>query len=324
MPEGKGTALVTGGAGFIGSHLVERLLERGHAVRVLDNLSSGRRANLSFTEGLPAGQFELVQADLQDGEARRRAVRGADTVFHLAALASVPRSVRDPLESQEVNATGTLALLNDAREAGVRRVVYASSSSVYGESPELPKHEEMTPDPRSPYAISKLTGELYCKIFHDLYATGCVALRYFNVFGPRQDPASEYAAVIPRFITALTRGEAPVIYGDGEQTRDFTYVSDVVDANLLAAAAGEAAVGRVFNIAGGLQISGLQLLEALNRLMGSSIEPRFEEARAGDVRHSVAAAERARSELGWQVEIPLEEGLSRTLASFTGESPHAG
>jgi UDP-glucose 4-epimerase len=203
--------LVTGGAGFIGSHLVEALLARGDSVRVLDNMSSGHAGNLECARDLPQGRFELLEGDVRDALLRGQAVQGVDTIFHQAALASVPRSVRDPLESQEVNGAATLGLLKDARDAGVRRVVYASSSSVYGESPELPKREEMIPDPRSPYAISKLTGELYCRIFHELYGMGCVALRYFNVFGPRQDPASEYAAVIPRFLDALTRGKTPVV-----------------------------------------------------------------------------------------------------------------
>ena len=315
--------LVTGGAGFIGSHLVEGLLSEGFAVRVLDNLSTGQRSNLSFVRGLPTEQFELFQADLEDDDARARAVAGVGTIFHLAALPSVARSVAEPLESHLVNATGTLALLVDAQEAGVERVVYASSSSVYGESAVLPKKEEMRPDPCSPYAVAKLTGEYYCSIFDRTYEMACVALRYFNVFGPRQRPDSDYAAVIPRFLQALTAGEPPVIYGDGLQTRDFTFVGDIVAANLRAMRAPREACGNAYNVACGREVSLLGLLEILQGILGSSVSPRFEAARAGDVRHSVADASRARTGLEWTPAVTLEEGLRRTLRGFAQERSHA-
>jgi UDP-glucose 4-epimerase len=322
MAPGGSTVLVTGGAGFIGSHLVEALLEQGRSVRVLDNLSSGRLANLAFVRGLPAGRFELIQADLENDAARRRAVHGVETVFHHAALPSVQRSVEEPLASHQVNATGTLSLLQDARQAGVRRVVYASSSSVYGDSAELPKREDMVPDPCSPYAAAKLNGEHYCRIFHRLYGMDCVALRYFNVYGPRQDPASDYAAVIPRFVAAVRRNETPVIYGDGYQSRDFSFISDVVQANLKAATADDAP-GEVLNVAGGRQSSLLDLLGILEGIAGRRVEARFEAPRAGDVRHSLAGIDRARKVLGWEPRVGLEDGLRRTMDSVPLEESHA-
>ncbi|MCK4915971.1 MAG: NAD-dependent epimerase/dehydratase family protein, partial [Candidatus Eisenbacteria sp.] len=225
--------LVTGGAGFIGSHIVERLVGLGHKVRVLDNFSTGRRENLSSVED----GVDVLEGDIRDVPVVERAVKGVEVVFHEAALASVPRSVADPVSSNEVNVTGTLNLLVASRDSGVRRLVYASSSSVYGDSPELPKRELMAPSPESPYAASKLAGENYCRVFSSLYGLECVSLRYFNVFGPRQDPSSQYAAVVPLFVKALLEGTPPVIYGDGEQSRDFTYVANVVDANVLALSA---------------------------------------------------------------------------------------
>ena len=316
--------LVTGGAGFIGSHLVEHLLGEGHPVRVLDNLLTGRESNLSFTRNLSGDRFEFIRGDVADPEARQRALRGVGTVFHQAAIPSVPRSVRDPRASHDVNATGTLALLVDARDAGVERLVYASSSSVYGESAVLPKVETMAPDPRSPYAVSKLAGELYCRVFPALYGVNCVALRYFNVFGPRQDPGSEYAAVVPRFGTAMLRGESPIVFGDGEQTRDFTFISDVVAANMKAASAGPEAWGRAFNVAGGRRISLLDLLRFLGQIHGEEVTPRFESPRPGDVRHSHADISAASEALGWAPAVSLEEGLRRTMESLSEGVSHAG
>lgn len=317
------TVLVTGGAGFIGSHLVEGLLSEGLSVRVLDNLSTGQLSNLSFVQGLPTEKFEFLQADLENNAARARAVAGVTTVFHLAAMPSVVRSVSDPLESHAVNATGTLALLVDAQAAGVERVVYASSSAVYGESEELPKTESMRPDPCSPYAVAKLTGEHYCRIFDRIHGMACVALRYFNVFGPRQRADSDYAAVIPRFAHALTQGESPVIYGDGLQTRDFTFVGDIVSANLLAMRATREACGGSYNVACGRQVSLLELLDVLQEIVGSSESPRFEPARAGDVRHSVADTAQAQERLGWNPVVTLEEGLRRTVKGSAQERCYA-
>jgi UDP-glucose 4-epimerase len=315
LPEPRTIALVTGGAGFIGSHLVERLIGEGFGVRALDNLSTGRRENLSFAEGLPAERFELIEADLTEEAALARAMRGAEVVFHEAALPSVPRSVRDPLESHRVNITGTLRVLLAARDAGVRRVVYASSSSIYGDGPELPKVETLAPQPLSPYAVGKLAGEHYGRACHRVYGLGFVALRYFNVFGPRQDPRSEYAAVIPRFLAAIRAGRPPVVYGDGLQSRDFTFVSDVVEANLCALRAPDAACGRSFNVAAGRRTSLLDLLRMLGEIAGRPVEPRFEAARPGDVKHSQADSSLAAAVLGWRARVTMEAGLSRTAAS---------
>jgi len=302
------TYLVTGGAGFIGSHIAERLVREGGRVRVLDDFSSGRDENLeSFRGGV-----ELIRGDIRDARLVNEAARGVDVVFHEAALGSVPRSVSDPITTHEVNITGTLNVLLAAREAGVRRVVYASSSSVYGETPVLPKSEEMTPQPLSPYALSKLAGELYASVFKHVYGFDIVSLRYFNIFGPRQDPESQYAAVIPRFITALLEGKRPVVYGDGVQSRDFTYVDNVVDANLLAAEA-EGVAGRAFNVACGGRYTLLDLLARLKQILGSNIEPIHEPARAGDVRDSQASIEAAAQALGYNVSVDFEEGLRRTV-----------
>jgi UDP-glucose 4-epimerase len=300
--------LVTGGAGFIGSHVAERLVEHGHAVRVLDDFSTGKRENLSALEG----RYELVEADVRDLSAVRAAVQGVTVVFHQAALASVPRSVDDPVTSHEVNTLGTLNVLIASRDAGVRRVVYASSSSVYGNTPEQRKREDMCPRPESPYAVSKLAAEHYCRVFSSLYGLGCVALRYFNVFGPRQDPESRYAAVVPLFVTSLLAGASPVIYGDGEQSRDFTYVANVVDANIAAANAAGGA-GEAINVACGLALTVNELFEKLKDLTGASIEPRHEAARPGDVRHSYAAIEKARAILGLTPRVSAEEGLQVTV-----------
>ena len=303
--------LVTGGAGFIGSHIAERLLRDGHNVRVLDNFVAGKEENLKQI----GGEVDLVRGDIRDRQVLADAMRGVYVVFHEAALGSVPRSVADPLTTHDVNITGTLNVLLAARDAGVRRVVYASSSSVYGETKELPKVEEIKPQPLSPYALSKLAGEHYMKIFNHVYGFEAVSLRYFNIFGPRQDPESQYAAVIPRFVTALQTGEQPVIYGDGMQSRDFTYVENVVEANLLASEA-ENVAGGVFNIACGGRFTLLELLNKLKQIIGSDIDPIHEPARAGDVRDSQAGIEAAAEALGYGVKVDFDEGLRRTVEWF--------
>ena len=304
--------LVTGGAGFIGSHVVDELLRQGERVRVLDNFCTGKRANLAHN----LDRIELLEGSLTDLETVRRAVAGVDNVLHLGAIPSVPRSVADPIASNEANVTGTLNLLVAARDEGVRRVVYSSSSSVYGNSPALPKREDMPASPLSPYAVSKLAGENYCRAFHEVYGLQAVALRYFNVFGPRQDPASQYAAVIPKFIAALLDGARPTIYGDGQQSRDFTYVENVVAANLLACQA-EGVGGEVLNVACGERHTLRELLGELERAMGVEARPRFAPARAGDVVHSQAAIERARERLGYEPAVRFGDGLGRTVAAFT-------
>jgi UDP-glucose 4-epimerase len=306
--------LITGGAGFIGSHIGERLLADGHRVRVLDNLSSGKEENLS---GLPGSsdRLELVRGDVRDLDQVRAAMKGVEIVFHEAALGSVPRSVDDPVTTHESNMTGTLNVLLAARDAGVRRLVYASSSSVYGETPVLPKKEDMTPQPLSPYALSKLAGEQYCSVFHHVYGFEAVALRYFNIFGPRQDPESQYAAVIPKFVTAMLDGGRPVVYGDGLQSRDFTYVDNVVEANLLASQA-EGIAGRAFNVACGGRYTLLDLLARLNEIASTKVEPVHEAARAGDVRDSQASVDAAQQAFGYRVVVDFEEGLRRTVSWY--------
>ncbi|MFB3880146.1 MAG: SDR family oxidoreductase [Armatimonadota bacterium] len=303
--------LVTGGAGFIGSHLVGRLVEMGESVVVLDNLSTGKAANLAPW----LDSIAFLQADIRDLDAVRQACAGVDYLLHQAALPSVPRSVRDPVASNETNVNGTLNVLVAARDAGVRRLVYAASSSAYGDTPTLPKHEAMPARPLSPYAVSKHAGELYCRVFSGVYGLETVALRYFNVFGPRQDPGSHYAAVIPKFITALQQGERPVIFGDGEQSRDFTYVGNVVDANLLACRA-EGTAGEVINIACGARTSLNDLVRVLERITGAAVEPIYEKARPGDVKHSLADITKAQRLLGYRPSISLEEGLARTAAYY--------
>jgi UDP-glucose 4-epimerase len=295
-------ALVTGGAGFIGHHLVRRLLDDGYEVRALDNFATGRRERL---EGL---DVELVEGDLRSYERAHRAVRGTDLVFHLGALPSVPRSMQDPLTTSAVNVEGTLNVLLAARDEDVARVVFASSSSVYGANPVLPKREDDQPLPVSPYGVSKLAAEHYCSAFNTVYGLETVSLRLFNVFGPGQDPLSQYAAVVPRFIAALAASEAPAIYGDGSQTRDFTYVADVVDACVLASDAADLGA-RVFNICRGTETSILDLFGILGELLGSSVAPRFEPTRPGEVRRSFGDNGRARSVLGWAPRWRLRDGL---------------
>ncbi len=304
--------LVTGGAGFIGSNIVRVLVERGCKVRVLDNLATGRIENLAGLEG----RIHFVRGDIRDENTARKAMRNIRVVIHAAALPSVVRSVEDPLTSNQVNACGTLRLLIAARDAGVERFVFSSSSSVYGGNPKLPKREDMLPAPLSPYAVQKLTSEHYCRVFHSLYGLNTFCLRYFNVYGPRQDPTSQYAAVIPRFISALRAGRRPLIYGDGLQTRDFTFVDDVVAANLRCCEVDEKAAGGVFNIACGRRTSLLKLLDTIAGLIGTSVKPRHKDPRPGDVRHSQADVSLARRVLGWSAKTSLEEGLEKTIEYF--------
>ena len=305
------SCLVTGGAGFIGSHLVHTLVARGDHVRVLDNLSTGHLHNL---EGV-ADQIELIKGDLRDEAVVARAVQGVETVFHEAALASVPRSVAFPLETHSHCVTGTLVLLDAARRAGVRRVVYAGSSSAYGNLPFNSKREADFPTPLSPYAAAKLAGEFYCQAFYRTYGLETVCLRYFNVFGPRQDPGSPYSAVIPLFIDRLLKGQPPVIYGDGLQSRDFTFVENVVAANLKAATTPGAA-GMTFNVGTGRSVSLLVVLEHLQRLLGTNLTPKMEPARVGDVRDSLADISRTEQVLKYEPQVDLEEGLRRTTAYY--------
>jgi UDP-glucose 4-epimerase len=306
--------LVTGGGGFIGSHLAARLVADGHDVRVLDNFATGRRSNI---EAIGA-EVELVEGDIQSYERAHNAVRGCEIVFHQAALPSVPRSIQDPLTSNATNVIGTLNILLAARDEGVRRVVCASSSSVYGANPTLPKQEDMATLPISPYATAKLAGEGYCRSFGVGYGLETVALRYFNVFGARQDPTSQYAAVIPNFITALLDNRPVTIFGDGEQSRDFTHVDNIVQANLLAVDAPDVS-GRVFNIAYGQKVTLNELVSELQELIGTEVETIYAPRRAGDVPHSLASLERARSELGYEPEVDLREGLTRTIEYYRAQ-----
>ena len=305
------SCLVTGGAGFIGSHIVEALVSRGDTVRVLDNFSTGHQKNLEACKG----QVDIIKGDVADATVVADAVKGVDLIFHQAALASVPRSVKKPLQTHHACVTGTLNLLNEARRAEVRRVVYAASSSAYGDLPASSKRETDITAPLSPYAVAKLAGELYCHAFYHTYGLETVAIRYFNVFGPRQDPDSPYSAVIPLFISALLAGERPVIYGDGWQSRDFTYVANVVHGNLLAADA-DAAAGRTLNVANGRSTSLIELLAALNTLLGTSIEPIHEEPRAGDVRHSMADTTLAQQILSYHPVVEFEAGLTESVEYY--------
>ncbi len=311
--------LVTGGGGFIGSHLTEALLRRGDDVTVVDDFSSGRRENLAEVDAWAAeggSQFRLVEGDIKDPEVCRRVVEGNRFVLHKAAIPSVQRSVKDPVATNAVNVDGTLNLLQAARRAEVERFVFASSSSLYGESETLPKVESMPSDPISPYGLQKLAGETYCRLFHRLYGLPTVALRYFNVFGPRQDPTSEYSAVIPKFIAAAKSGSRATIFGDGEQTRDFTFVANVVAANLAACEAPEAAWGQAFNIACGERISLNGLVEMIAELVGSEFEVARVEPRAGDILHSLAGIDQAVEGLGYRPQVDFREGLRRTVEAF--------
>jgi UDP-glucose 4-epimerase len=305
------TFLVTGGAGFIGSHIAEALARHHNKVRVLDNLSTGHLSNLDSIRD----QIEFVEGDLLDARTVEKAVDGVDCVFHQAALASVPRSVKDPLATNAACVTGTLTLLDAARRAGVRRLIYAASSSAYGDQPFSSKRETDLPGPLSPYAVAKLAGEHYCRAFTATYKFETVAIRYFNVFGPRQDPNSPYSAVIPKFITAILAGKQPAIFGDGLQSRDFTYVDNVVHGNLLAADAQDVA-GRVFNVACGGSITLLELLRSLNELLGTDVKPIFEKPRPGDVRQSLADISLARKLLDYEPRVGFHEGLKRSIEYY--------
>jgi nucleoside-diphosphate-sugar epimerase len=304
--------LVTGGGGFIGSNIAHTLVSRGHAVRVLDDFSTGRRKNLRDI----GREIELVEGDIRDDALLKKVMKGVRYVLHTAALPSVARSVKDPLSTNSVNVCGTLKVLVAARDAGVERVVFSSSSSVYGDTPTLPKREDMTPMPRSPYAISKLAGEHYARAFCDLYGLKTFSLRYFNVFGPRQNPKSQYAAVIPLFIDAIRRRERPVIFGDGEQTRDFTYVDDVVAANLCCCSAPAGSAGSVCNVGGGHRVSINTLARTVADILGKNIRPVHKHTRAGDVRDSQADPSRAKKMLGWTPRVSFETGLRRTVEWF--------
>lgn len=305
--------LVTGGAGFIGSHLVEALLERGDQVRVLDDFSTGRRSNLDG----PTDQIDLMTGSIADFETVRAAVQGVDYVLHHAAVSSVQHSIRDPLNAHTVNVVGTLNVLRAAKEAGVRRVIYAGSASAYGNQPADALHEGLAGQPLSPYAATKLSAELYCMMYAHTYGLETVIFRYFNVFGPRQDPASEYSSVIPLFVTRLIDDARPIIYGDGLQSRDFVYIQNVVNANLIACTAPtEQVSGQVFNIASGERTSLLQLLSAINQELGKAIEPDFRPARVGDIRHSRADIDKARRLLGYVPEIGFSDGLRLTVRAY--------
>jgi len=308
--------LVTGGAGFIGSHIAVRLLRDGHRVRVLDNLSTGRMENLDVIRAAdPGGHFDWVEGDIRSMETCLEACDGVEYILHEAALASVQRSVENPADTASVNVGGLVNLLSAARRRNIRRVVCASSSSVYGDTPTLPKHEGMTPAPLSPYAVSKLAGEYFARVFATTLGLRTVSLRYFNVFGPRQDPKSQYAAVIPLFATSLLGGRRPQIFGDGEQSRDFTFIDNVVEANIAACTSGEGD-GQAINIACGERYTLLTLLEVMSRLLGVRGEPEFLPPRPGDVRHSQASIERASRELGFSPRVGFEEGLKRTVEYF--------
>jgi nucleoside-diphosphate-sugar epimerase len=306
------TALVTGVAGFIGSHLADELLDRGYSVRGVDNFVTGSENNLSVLDGDP--DFEFVESDIRDVETLRSQMDGVDSVFHQAAVPSVPRSVEDPVTTTDANCTGTATVLDGARKTDVETVVVASSSSVYGSSDELPKQETMTPSPESPYALSKYYTEQLAVQSSDLYDIDTVALRYFNVFGPRQDPEGEYAAVIPKFIQLMLDGQQPVIYGDGEQSRDFTYIDNVVQANILAAESD--VTGEVFNVACGDRYTVNELVQYINDNLGTDIDPIYDDPRPGDVKHSMADISKAEELLGYEPEVQFEEGLKRTISAF--------
>ncbi len=300
--------VVTGGGGFIGSHIVEELLRRNEIVRVIDNFSTGKWENVEPFEG----GAEIIEADIAEGKNLPRFLEGADYVIHQAAIPSVPKSILDPLKSHHANVNGTLQLLNASREADVKRVVYASSSSVYGDSPTLPKHEGMMPNPLSPYGAQKLFAEIYCQVFTRAYGLETVSLRYFNVFGPRQDSTSQYSGVLALFIPAVLQSKRPTIYGDGLQSRDFTYVQNVVEANLLACTVPGVA-GQVFNVACGDRITVNSMLQQINKITGKDIAPIYADPRPGDIKHSQADITRAKEHLGYQPKISFEEGLRNTI-----------
>lgn len=312
--------LITGGAGFIGSNIAEALLRRGEKVRILDNFSTGKRENISQIEAILKKEssrelkLELVEGDIRSYHIVREAVESVDFVLHQAALPSVPRSVKDPITSNEVNVVGTLNILNAAKDAKVKRIIYASSSSVYGDLDVLPKTEDMLPKPLSPYAVTKLAGEKYCQVFTKLYRLETVILRYFNVFGPRQDPNSQYAGVIPKFIKLIKEGKSPIIHGDGKQSRDFTYVSNVVDANVLACQQGlEDLSGEVFNIAFGKRITIKDLVICINKLLHTNVQPQNADPRPGDVKHSLANIGKARQFLGYAPRVDFMTGLEKII-----------
>ena len=304
-----GWILVTGGAGFIGSHLVEALLKEGRKVRVVDDLSTGYRSNLDHV----GGAYDWLQGDLADFEVAKRAAEGVHYVFHEAAIPSVPRSVKEPLLSHASGATATLNILEAARLAGAKRFMFAASSSAYGDTEELPKHEGMIPKPLSPYAASKLAGEHYVEVYARTMGLDGISLRYFNVFGPRQDPSSPYSGVISKFASVMSQGQRPLIFGDGGQTRDFTYIQNVVNANLAAMRSEKPLNGVAVNVGTGERVSLLELVGAINRVLGTNLEPEFAPAREGDVRDSLASLERIRAVLGYNPAVFFEEGLSRTL-----------
>ena len=302
--------LITGGAGFIGSSIGRALLARGDRVRIIDNFSSGRRENFADY----ARDVELIEADILDPAALRRAVEGVEVIFHEAAIPSVPKSMAEPIENHEANASGTLRVLHAAKQAGVRRVVYAASSAAYGDAPELPKLETMAPAPISPYGVSKLAGEYYCQVFAGAYGLETVCLRYFNVFGPRQDPQSEYAAVIPKFITMALEGKQPRIFGDGTQSRDFCHIENIIEANFKAASGDARAIsGRVFNIGCGQAVDLNHVVALIGDILGRKIEPFHAEERAGDIKHSWADISSARTRLGYTASVSFAEGLRRTI-----------
>jgi len=303
--------LVTGGAGFIGSNTVGELLELGHEVRILDNFSTGKRENISdFLD-----KIDLFEGDIGDMNLVKKSVDGVDYVLHLAALPSVPRSLDDPVSTNRVNVSGTLNLLKASKDAGVKRFVFSSSSSVYGNSPGLPRKEEMIPNPLSPYAVSKLAAEYYCKVFYSIFNLEVVVLRYFNVFGPKQDPTSQYSAAIPKFISAISQGKSPKIFGDGEQSRDFTYVANVVHANILASQAKDIG-GQIFNVACDGQITVNRVVTGLNKIFKTDIKSVYVDSRAGDVRHSFADSGKAREKIGYTPIAKFEDGLKNTVSWF--------
>lgn len=320
--------LVTGGAGFIGSNIAEELLKRGEKVRILDNFSTGKRQNLEELKNMTdrkqetgdrkksrkTGQLEIIEGDIRSYHIVREAVEGVEFILHQAALPSVPRSVNDPITSNEVNVVGTLNILNAAKETKVKRIVYASSSSVYGDLEILPKTEDMLPKPLSPYAVSKLAAEKYCQVFTKLYGLETICFRYFNVFGPKQDPTSQYSAVIPKFINIMKKGESPTIYGDGEQSRDFTYVQNVVEANLQACENRMAEFsGEVFNIAYGKRVTLNDLVVKINKTLTKEIKPKYANSRPGDVKHSLANVGKARQFIEYEPKVNFDEGLRKTI-----------